>query len=656
MGILAGTAATLFSINSLRQVASQAKEIESEAIMPLAASGELQGEVQRVRALYRDLAYDDTRITETKKELITAITHIDSLYRTVTMTLVDSSDKALLNSFYQNWSSAQIPLAKVISSTEEGKRDEAIGIIRGELRNRIDLVDSSLKVAAARQVESARKFTTTVSSNMKSDLLFALSVLVVGVALAFMLGVIVIGRIVNSLAQVRDRLSSLQTYCLTELDQATTALADGNLDVTATPRTTPVSIEGTDEIGLLASDLNTTIAKTQAAIASYTRAVQSLRTMLEETSSVVGRLQQGDMEARAQSGSLQGAYARLLEDFNDAQDAIAAPVIEALDVLELAAKRDLSKTVDGNYRGDHARIAQSLNAALSNISDTLSRMEASAEQVASASLQVSSGSQHLASSAASQAEAIDHITNAMKKQADATARTSDTLEHTRTLALEMRQQLHHGTESMQELAASMGRMRSSAERTAQIIRTIDEIAFQTNLLALNAAVEAARAGDAGRGFAVVADEVRQLAIRSAGAARETATLIEETVTMSRESTMIAEQVSAELTSIDNHADKVTTMVQEAAGDCIQQRDQIAQVNEAVIQVSTQTQAEAATAEESAAASNELDAQAATMRDLVHQFVLRDSVKVAVKPSRSFAAQQSTVQRATKRKREMLITV
>lgn len=656
LSITAGAAATLVSTLFLRQVAVEAEKIDSVTITPLNAFGQLKTEVQRVRAEYRDVIYDTTQQNDAKTELASGIAKVDSLYKAMALALNDPENTKALDLFYNKWSAAQIPLSAAITQAESGNRDAALELLHGDLRTAMLDAEQAISVATAIQLKSAQAFSATAGSKMQRGIWLSSVVLLLGVALAIIQGTAVIGRIVKSLSEIRLRLSSLQRHCLSELEQATTALADGNLDVTATPRTTPVEIDGADELSALAVDLNSTIGRTQAAIASYSRAVAALKEMLSETSSVVARVQEGDMQARARSDDFHGAYARLLADFNKAQDAIAAPVIEALNVLELAAKRDLSTAVVGDFKGDHARLVNSVNLALGNISDTLARMEASAEQVASASVQVSSGSQHLASSAASQAEAIDHITNAMRKQADATARTSDTLDQTRSLAIEMRQQLRHGNQSMQELATSMGRMRNSAEKTAQIIRTIDEIAFQTNLLALNAAVEAARAGDAGRGFAVVADEVRQLAIRSAAAARETSALIEETVVTTRESTTIAEQVSAELNSIDSHADKVTTMVQEAAEDCVQQRTQISQVNEAVVQVSTQTQSEAATAEESAAAANELDAQAATMRDLVHQFILRDATESKPQVSRATSTKHLLKQRSGRHEARVLAGV
>ena len=624
LGLIAGAGATFVSLRALDGVAREARALDTQAITPLAASGRLQGEVQRVRAAYRDLAYDATRQSEARAELVRGIITVDSLYRTVAVTVTDAQDRAVLNTFYQHWSAAQIPLAAVMARLGEGRQPEALTLMHGDLRRAMEAVDSTLTIAADRQARSASAFAALAESQITRSFWLALAALLAGIACASLLAHVVIRRITTSLAQVRDRLTSLQQYCMAELEQATSALAEGNLDVVVTPRTTTVSIDGGDEIAAVATELNATIARAQAGIRSYGRAVTALRAMLAETERVVDRARLGDTTARAQSDRFSGAFGQLLVDFNRAQDAAREPVVAALEILERVAERDLSVRVTGDFPGDHARLAGAINKAIINISEALCKVEVATEQIASAAYQVSNGSQLMASTVASQAESIDGITAAMQEQTDAIVRTSETLGQTHELSMAMRERLHEGTRSMRELSDSMTRMRGSAERTAQIVKTIDEIAFQTNLLALNAAVEAARAGDAGRGFAVVAGEVRQLAIRAASAARETASLIEETVTTTRESTMVSDHVRSQLDVIDADADRVATLVAEVASACGSQRDQIVQVNRAIAQVSEQTQGAAVSSEESATAADELDAQATTMRELVRRFVVQDS--------------------------------
>jgi methyl-accepting chemotaxis protein len=163
---------------------------------------------------------------------------------------------------------------------------------------------------------------------------------------------------------------------------------------------------------------------------------------------------------------------------------------------------------------------------------------------------------------------------------------------------------------MQEVVSASVR---ASEETAKIIKTIDEIAFQTNLLALNAAVEAARAGESGAGFAVVADEVRNLAMRSAEAAKNTASLIEDSTKKIQQASVLFEQVDGELTNNRQIAKKVTEFINEIAAASGEQAQGIDQINKAVAEMDKVTQQNAANAEESASASEEMNAQAEQMK-------------------------------------------
>jgi methyl-accepting chemotaxis protein len=201
-----------------------------------------------------------------------------------------------------------------------------------------------------------------------------------------------------------------------------------------------------------------------------------------------------------------------------------------------------------------------------------------------------------------------------------TKQNADNAVQANTLATEARKAADTGTESMGRMNAAIQEIQRSSDETAKIIKVIDEIAFQTNLLALNAAVEAARAGEAGKGFAVVAEEVRNLAMRSAEAAKNTASMIAESVKNSKNGVDIANEVSKVLDEIVQGVGKTTDLVSEIAAASQEQAQGIDQVNTAVAQMDKVTQQNAANAEESASASEELSAQAESMNDIVAQLV------------------------------------
>jgi methyl-accepting chemotaxis protein/methyl-accepting chemotaxis protein-1 (serine sensor receptor) len=166
------------------------------------------------------------------------------------------------------------------------------------------------------------------------------------------------------------------------------------------------------------------------------------------------------------------------------------------------------------------------------------------------------------------------------------------------------------------MVTSMSEINNASDKIARIIKVIDEIAFQTNILALNAAVEAARAGEAGMGFAVVADEVRNLAQRSAQAAKDTASIIEESIERSNEGSKKLEQVKEAITAITDSAGKVKTLVDEVSTGSQEQATGFSEITSAISQMERVTQTAAAGAEQSASASEELTAQAESMRAAV----------------------------------------
>ena len=254
------------------------------------------------------------------------------------------------------------------------------------------------------------------------------------------------------------------------------------------------------------------------------------------------------------------------------------------------------------------------------INGIIAALGSGSEHVSAASSQVSSASQSLAEGATEQAAGLQETSSSLEEMSSMTKQNADNAQQANTLAAEAKKAAGTGTDSMGRMNAAIQEIQKSSDETAKIIKVIDEIAFQTNLLALNAAVEAARAGEAGKGFAVVAEEVRNLAMRSAEAAKNTASMIEESVKNSKNGVEIASEVSKVLDEIVQSVGKTTDLVSEIAAASQEQAQGIDQVNTAVAQMDKVTQQNAANAEESASASEELSAQAESMKEVVDQLV------------------------------------
>lgn len=241
-----------------------------------------------------------------------------------------------------------------------------------------------------------------------------------------------------------------------------------------------------------------------------------------------------------------------------------------------------------------------------------------ADQVADASAQVAGSSQQLAEGASEQAASLEETSSALEEMAAMTRQNADNAAQANALVKSSGVDLQDAQAAMGQLEKAMAEIQSASLETQKIIKTIDEIAFQTNLLALNAAVEAARAGEAGAGFAVVADEVRNLAMRAAEAARSTSGIIEETVRKVLTGHEAAGLVTQCFSKVTESAAKIGELVAEIAAASGEQAEGIDQVNRAVAEMDKVVQRNAANAEESASASEELSAQAAMVREYVQQ--------------------------------------
>ncbi|MCK5073515.1 MAG: hypothetical protein KAQ98_08830, partial [Bacteriovoracaceae bacterium] len=352
--------------------------------------------------------------------------------------------------------------------------------------------------------------------------------------------------------------------------------------------------------------------------------IKAINALVSDTNQLSKDAVDGKLDTRSDDTKHNGEYKNIVKGVNDTLDAILNPIAEASNVLEEVASKNMKARVEGEYRGDHAKIKNNLNKAMGNIDTALIQVTESVEQVTSASDQISAGSQSLAEGANEQASSLEEISSSLEEMASMTKQNADNANQAKGLSESAQKAATDGDTTMKDMSSAIERIKTSSDDTARIIKTIDEIAFQTNLLALNAAVEAARAGEAGKGFAVVAEEVRNLAQRSAEAAKNTSALIEESQKNADGGVKTTQDVAKILSEINEHSKKVNDLITEIAAASDEQSQGIEQVNVAVAQMNKVTQQNAANSEESASAAEELNAQAISLDEMLSAFVLSES--------------------------------
>ena len=353
--------------------------------------------------------------------------------------------------------------------------------------------------------------------------------------------------------------------------------------------------------------------------------IRLIKTPISEIENAAIKMAEGDLDVKISYTS------------KDELGVLAAQVGRLIHKLRLIIEDEnqfLSKMAEGDftidstceeaYTGGFYPLLVLFRSIADKLNDTMLQISQSSAQVAGGAAQVSNGAQELAQGATEQASSVQELAATVDEISNKVNQNADSARQASKAADDVSAKMNVSKEKMQQMTHAMGDISSCSSKISKIMKIIEDIAFQTNILALNAAVEAARAGAAGKGFAVVADEVRNLANKSKEASENIAALIENSLQAIENGTQIADDTAQSLIQAVNDVNEMAGIIEQISEASNDQADSIAQLTVGIDQISNVVQTNSATAEESAAASEELSSQSQLMKSLVGRFRLKSS--------------------------------
>ncbi len=350
--------------------------------------------------------------------------------------------------------------------------------------------------------------------------------------------------------------------------------------------------------------------------------------MRDSIDRMVGAVSQGDFEERIDLAGVGEDHRRVAEGMNAFAKLVDDSTSDLARILGALANGDLTQRIEADYQGRFDELKESANQTADQLSSIVAQIQTSAGELTNASSEITSGTEDL-SNRTEQAAANLQETAASTEEMSATVRqNAENAKNASELAGVADHSAKTGGQVVEQAVSAMAGIDSSAQKITDIIGVIDEIAFQTNLLALNASVEAARAGEAGKGFAVVAQEVRQLAQRSAQAASDIKTVINDSNGQVKDGVQLVNQAGEALTEIVGSIGKVAEIVQEIAGASEEQSVGVQEINKSIASMDEMTQQNSALVEENSASTRVLGEQANKLSELMDFFKLKGGASYA----------------------------
>ncbi len=335
------------------------------------------------------------------------------------------------------------------------------------------------------------------------------------------------------------------------------------------------------------------------------------------------KLAEGELDFEIDIGTNHNEVGVLAGSLNESVAQLRTYVTAIRVAMSKMASGDLTVQSSAAFKGEFRAIQVAIFDFEEAINDAFIQIKKASEQVAEASEQVSEGAQSLANGSLTQAASVQELADTVQDITGQIKKNTEHADNARVMAQEVGDSMLASNQKMNEMTEAMDEIGEHSQQISKIIKTIEDIAFQTNILALNAAVEAARAGSAGKGFAVVADEVSNLAAKSSQAARTTTKLIGDSIQSVENGVRIAKETAQLLTVSVAGARNVSATIEEISSESNRQSEAATVVLDGINQISAIVQSNSATAQESAATSEELNGQARVLREMVGRFKLKE---------------------------------